>query len=137
MRLDEAGAAQAELNTKAMSTPMLLQEASPQHLGEFAWRISQPLLAINLLLVALAITIVNPRAGSSSSLTVALLAFVAYFNLVNVLQSWIGSQKTSLPVGMLALHGGVMLVAGLGVLMRHNRWSFKDLWQRRRAGEHV
>ena len=47
-------------------------------------------------LLALAITSANPRAGKSTSLAVALLAFVVYYNLMTVGQSWVVSGRMSM-----------------------------------------
>jgi lipopolysaccharide export system permease protein len=64
------------------------------------------LAAMNFVVLAVALSSVNPRVGRSGNLMFALFAFVVYFNLLNLGQSWIGSGRLSLGLFMLALHGG-------------------------------
>lgn len=133
LRLNESGPTPTNLTARALSTPDLLQKPTPVKLAEAGWRAGLPLAALNLLILALAITIVNPRAGQSTSLVVALLAFVVYYNLMSMGQSWAASGKISLATYLLGIHGGIFALAVLGLTMRHHRWHIKDLWQRRGA----
>ena len=134
LRLDEGSPTQqARLTARAISTAALLQNPSPANLAEFGWRASLPLAALNLLVLALAITVVNPRAGQSTSLVVALLAFVVYYNLMSMGQSWVASDRMSLTMYLLGIHGGILALALTGLAIRHHRWHIKDLWLRRGA----
>jgi len=54
---------------------MVVSQAS---LGELSWRAGLILAGFNLMLVALALSAVTPRAGRSHHLALALLIFVAY-----------------------------------------------------------
>ena len=131
VQLNEGQMTQAELTTKATDTRQLLAMPQPYNLAELGWRLSQPLLAINLVLLALAITSVNPRVGQSSSLAIALLAFVIYYNLLNVGQNWVAVGRYSLPTFLLGLHGSMFVTGALGLAMRHYRWNIRHLWQHR------
>lgn len=131
LQLDEGRPTEARLTARALSTAELLQKPTPTNLAEAGWRTGLPLAALNLLVLALAITIVNPRAGQSTSVVVALLAFVVYYNLMSMGQSWVAAGRISLPTYLLGIHGSIFAIAALGVAMRHNRWHIKDLWQRR------
>ena len=134
LRLDEnSKSRETRLSARAMSTPALLQTPHPGNLAEAGWRVGLPLAALNLLILALAITIVNPRAGQSTSIVVALLAFVIYYNLMSVGQSWVASGRMSVFTYLLGVHGSIFALAVLGLAIRHNRWHIKDLWQRRGA----
>ena len=131
LRLEENSGTQTRLTARAISTPELLKNSSPVYMAEAGWRAGLPLAALNLLVLALAITIVNPRAGQSTSLVVALLAFVVYYNLMSMGQSWVASGRISLATYLLGIHGSILAIAILGLAVRHNRWHLKDLWQRR------
>ncbi|MGN1057075.1 MAG: LPS export ABC transporter permease LptF [Comamonas sp.] len=133
LRLEESGPARTSLTARALSTPQLLEQASPVNLAEAGWRTGLPLAALNLLLLALAITIVNPRVGQSTSLVVALLTFVIYYNLMSVGQSWVASGRIGLATYILGVHGSILVIGALGLAMRHFRWSVKDLWRQRRG----
>ena len=131
LRLDEAAPTQTNLTARALSTPDLLDSPTPVYLAEVGWRAGLPLAALNLLVLALAITVVNPRAGQSTSLVVALLAFVVYYNLMSMGQSWVASGRISLTTYIVGIHGSIFALAAFGLAARNNRWHIKDLWQRR------
>jgi lipopolysaccharide export system permease protein len=115
---------------KTRSTLTLWRERTPQHLGELAWRLGLALAALNFVVIAVTVSSVNPRAGRSGNLVFALFAFVVYFNLLNLGQSWISSSRVSFGGFLLALHGGVMLVALLWLAKQHNDWSLRRRWRR-------
>ena len=134
LRLSDGPSASAEaLATKSQPTAALLTSTAPKDRAELAWRIGLPLAALNFVLLALAITSANPRAGKSTSLAVALLAFVAYYNLMTVGQSWVGSGRISMAGFLLGLHGGVFLIACGALWVRHHRWSPAQWLPRRRT----
>lgn len=133
MLLQADAPSQARQTARSTSTPALIEQDTPMSLSELGWRLGLPLAALNLAILALAITVVNPRAGQSTSLVVALFAFVIYYNLMSAGQSWVASGRLSLPLYLLGIHGSIFVLAAAGVAMRHNRWQLKDLWQRRGA----
>jgi lipopolysaccharide export system permease protein len=85
------------------------------------------LAGINLLLIALAVSAVNPRVGRSYHLGLALFVFIAYYNMLNVGQSWISAGRFNFAPFMLSLHGGVFLLAMLWLSARHFNWSLRHL----------
>jgi len=114
----------AGLSARHASTWLLLQSPTQENLGELSWRLGLGLASCNLLLLALAISTVNPRAGRSYHLALALFVFVAYFNMLNVGQSWISSGRVGFAPFMLALHGGFFLLAWAWLAVRH----FNGAW---------
>ena len=79
---------------KSLATLDLLAKPTALNLAELSWRIGLALAAFNLLLIALLLSAVNPRAGRGYGLAFALLAFVVYYNLLNVGFSRIASGRT-------------------------------------------
>ena len=124
---DDALGPQAQVPTQSLSTLQLLREPSAPNLGELAWRIGLALAAFNLVVIALAVANFNPRVGRSGNLVLALFSFVAYYNLINLGQSWIASGRFPLPGFLLVLHGGVFLAALTALAVRHNQWSLRRL----------
>ncbi len=116
-----------DIQSRMVSTLGLIKAPTPVHLGELSWRLGLPLAAFNLLIVGLAVASVNHRVGKSYHLAVALFCFVGYYNMVNVGQNWIASERTSLPAFMLALHGGALCLALIWLLFRHFNGSWKSL----------
>ena len=108
---DAPTATRADLTPKTMPTWELLQMNTPEAHGELAWRIGLALASVILLVLGVVLSVSNPRKPSQWGVLFALLSFVVYFNLINLSQSWVQSQRMPLWPGLLALHGGVALMA--------------------------
>ena len=119
---------------KTRSTLALATRPTPAHLGELAWRLGLALAALNFVVIAITVSSVNPRAGRGGNLVFALFAFVVYYNLLNLGQSWVSLGQVGFARFLLGLHGGVLLVALLWLAKQHNNWTVRQLWQRRHAG---
>ncbi|RZJ26372.1 MAG: LPS export ABC transporter permease LptF [Haliea sp.] len=119
--------------TRTRSTLALLSEPSRPNQAELAWRLGLALAALNFVVIAVTVSSVNPRAGRSGNLVFALFAFIVYFNLLNVGQSWIGSGRAGFGTFLLALHGGTLAVAGFWLARQHNNWQLIPRMRRRRA----
>jgi lipopolysaccharide export system permease protein len=110
--IDERAVRDAEARPpKAMSTPQLLQDPVPRNQGELAWRFGMVLASANLLLLGVGLSASHPRRPSNWNLLFALLAFVAYFNLINLSQAWIAAGRFAVAPLMLAIHGGAFALA--------------------------
>jgi lipopolysaccharide export system permease protein len=116
---------------KTLRTIQLLRNPTQPHLGELGWRIGLSLAAFNLVLLALVVSATNPRAGRGYSLAFALLAFVVYYNMLNVGFGWISSGRVGFANYMLSLHGGVLLATGMWLAARNANWSLRNLLPRR------
>ncbi|MDR6889029.1 MULTISPECIES: LPS export ABC transporter permease LptF [Variovorax] len=108
---------------RAKPTLQLLREPGDANRGELAWRIGMLLAAINFVLLALTVSSVNPRVGRSGNLLLALFAFVVYYNMLNLGQSWISSGRYGMGSFMLLLHGGVLLIGVAWLALRNNNWG--------------
>ena len=102
---------------------------------ELSWRLGMALAAINLLVVALAVTSANPRVGRGGNLALALFIFVVYYNFINLGQSWIGAGKVQWVPYVLGLHGGMLCLSLMWLNIRHNNWSWRQLLGPRRRQE--
>ena len=101
----------ADLTPKTMGTWPLMQLHSPEADGELAWRFGLALAALNLLVLGVVLSVSNPRKPSQWGVLFALLAFVLYFNLINLTQSWVQTQRLGLWESLALLHGGTALLA--------------------------
>ncbi|PMS14802.1 LPS export ABC transporter permease LptF [Trinickia dabaoshanensis] len=99
-------------STTSLSTPALLRHPSRDNLAEFAWRTGLPLMAINLMLLGIPLAYQNPRRGRAINLVMAVLIFLTYSNLLNVVQSWLEQGRMSFVVALVGLH----IVAALVVV---------------------
>lgn len=119
---------------KTRSTLDLVREPTPANLGELAWRMGLALAALNFTIIAVAVSSVNPRAGRSGNLVFALFAFVVYFNLLNLGQSWVSNGQLGFGAVLLMLHGGVLAGALSWLAKQHNNWTLRHLLRRRAGG---
>jgi lipopolysaccharide export system permease protein len=111
MRVDaiEGRAARAP-TTKALSTAALVRDPTAANLAEFSWRVGLPASALILTLLAIPLSFVNPRAGRSMNLVLALLIYMAYSNLLSITQAQISQSRLSLSLGMFAVHAAMLLI---------------------------
>jgi lipopolysaccharide export system permease protein len=102
----------ADVPLDALSTPALLALPNQYTRGELLSRISAPIMAVILLLLAIPLGFVNPRAGSSANLILALLIFFTYNNLVRMAEASVKQGRISFAMAWWPLH----LIAALTVL---------------------
>jgi lipopolysaccharide export system permease protein len=115
----------AMVNT--LTTLALVNAPTVTALAELSWRVGLVLAAFNFVIIGVAISSVNPRVGKSINLVFSLFAFVFYFNLLSLGQSWIAGGKISFFAYMLALHGGVFVLAVFWLAKGHNNWHWRTL----------
>ena len=85
--------------------------------GELLWRIALPLMGLALMLLAIPLSFVNPRAGRSLGLLVALLLFVVYSNTVSVFQASVAQGRMSFMLAWWPVHAMVaLLIVGMFAL---------------------
>jgi len=114
--------ARASIPINTLSAVALVQTASTRTMAELAWRCGLVLAALNLVLLGLAVAGVNPRSGRAGNMALAFLIFVVYFNLLVLGKTWIETEKVTLPVYLLGLHGSVFALATAWLTLRHNQW---------------
>jgi lipopolysaccharide export system permease protein len=109
MRIEAHEAAGRAPSTKTTTTIGLLREPTPPNLAELSWRIGLPVSALILSLLAIPLSFVNPRAGRSMNLVLAILIYMIYSNLLSVVQVSIAQSQISLAAGLWVVHLCMML----------------------------
>jgi lipopolysaccharide export system permease protein len=109
MRVELGQAAARSPTSKTTPTMDLLLERTPRHLAELSWRVGLPFSALVLSLIAIPLSFVNPRAGRSMNLVLAILIYMTYSNLMSITQAQIGQSRLHV-AGALAVHAGMLLV---------------------------
>jgi lipopolysaccharide export system permease protein len=99
---------------KSLTTAALVENPTPQHLGELLWSVGMPLSALILALLAIPLSYVNPRAGRSYNLVFALLLYMAYSNLLSVSQAQVVQGRLSFGLGWWPIHA---VMAAIAVIM--------------------
>jgi len=100
------------LAVEAMPTLALLATDNQFTRAELLWRMSTPIMCFLLLLLAIPLGFVNPRAGSSANLMLAVLIFFTYNNLVKLAEASVKQGKAEFAMAWWPLH----LVTALSVL---------------------
>lgn len=111
---------------KTRPTLELLSERGNAYDGELAYRFGMTLGCVNLVLLGIGISATNPRRASNWNLLFALLAFIVYFNLINLSQTWVSGGKVPLFPALAVLHGGAFVIT-LSLL------AWRDMGNRLRA----
>ena len=129
---EASGSGDGKLSPKARSTWQLLTEPTNRHLGELTWRIGLGLGGLNLVLLGVGLAAGNPRRAGSWNLLLALLAFVVYYNLLNLSQTWVASGRLTVGAALLLVHGGTFMLA-LSLLWWRERGAVAFARRRRRS----
>jgi lipopolysaccharide export system permease protein len=108
---DKALSVLDNLPPKARTTLDLLLDPTPQNQGQLAWRLGLLLGAANLTLLGVGLSASNPRRASNWNLLFALLAFVVYYNVINLTEAWIAGGKATMGSALIVAHGGAFLIA--------------------------
>jgi len=114
-----------DIASRQVASIDLIRQPSAVNLGELSWRLGLGLCALNLMLLGLSMSAVNPRAGRSYQFALALLTFVLYYNMVNIGQNWINNGRIGFMPWMVGLHGSVFALAMAWLLARHQNWSLR------------
>ena len=109
-RIETRESQEPEVSHKGLPTLQLLREPTPANLGELLWRIGVPVSALVLVLLAIPMSFVNPRAGRSMNLLFALFTFVVYSNLLSVSQARVAQGRLDFGVGFWAVHVLMLLL---------------------------
>jgi lipopolysaccharide export system permease protein len=118
IRLETKEARGIEHTPKNTPTFDLLAKDLPVYRAELLWRLSVPLTAIVLALLAIPLSFVNPRAGRSANMLLALFTYLVYNNLMTISQAWVANGRISFTVGLLAVH---LFMLGLLPLLFYRR----------------
>ncbi|MDH3924353.1 MAG: LptF/LptG family permease, partial [Xanthomonadales bacterium] len=81
--------------TKSSSTFELLESDNNDDKAELQWRISTPLSALLLALLAIPLSRSRPRQGRYARILGAMIIYAVYFNLLDVSRTWVEQGTAS------------------------------------------
>jgi lipopolysaccharide export system permease protein len=129
----------ADMPVDTLSTAALLAVPNRYTMAELLWRIASPIMCLVLLLLAIPLGFVNPRAGSSANLILAMLIFITYSNLVKLTEASVKQGNTGFgaawwPLHLLVVLGALALFAWrLNVNHRYHPLVLLNALKRRQA----
>jgi len=103
-RIETAESKEPKVSHKSMSTMALLRDPTPVNLGEVLFRVGVPVSAAILVLLAIPMSFVNPRAGRSVNLLFALFTYIVYNNLLSVSQARVAQGRMDFAIGLWLVH---------------------------------
>ena len=118
-RLEPGKGGPAYNNPRQRSTPELLSNPTPENQAEWIWRLGYPISALILALLAVPLSVYNPRSGRSLNLIFALLTYTIYNNVIGLSQAWVMQSKMTGTESMFLVHGIAMGVVCAIFLMRY------------------
>jgi lipopolysaccharide export system permease protein len=107
-RIETKEGSQPELTHKNLPTWSLIRNPTTVNLGELLWRVGIPLSATILVLLAIPMSFVNPRAGRSANLLFALFTYIVYSNLLSVSQARVAQGRMDFSVGLWLVHAAMV-----------------------------
>lgn len=126
IRIDSTPVKQGLPTARTMSTPELWRNRTSWNLSELEWRLGLPISATILALLAITLSYVNPRAGRSLNLVLAIVLYMVYSNMISVTNSWVGQGKLSPGIGLWGIHALMLTVTAL---MFYRRMTLFSLWR--------
>lgn len=118
-----------EVTAKNLTMGELMRQPTPANLGELLWRLGIPLASLNLALLAIPLSVVNPRAGRTNNLVFALLTYMIYSNLISVSQAWVIQGRLRFEIGIWAVHVAMFVTLLLLFSRRIHILSWGRLWR--------
>ncbi len=118
---------------RSMPTSMLWGSPNTSFNGELQWRLSIPLSAPILTLLAVPLSQVPPRKGRFHRLLPAIVIFILYFNLLTMCKRWIGRGSLDPHIGVWWVHG-IVLAMAIGLLLTKTGFFSKVLYRVRGHG---
>lgn len=104
--------------TRSMTTGELLTDMDNRKRGELVWRIGLPFMSVLLMLLAIPLGFVNPRAGRSFNLIIAVLLYMTYSNLSSFVQAYVSRGRLAFGLAWWPLHLIVALIIVLLFALR-------------------
>lgn len=122
IRLETVEVLNPSRKQNAIPTEQLWGSQNNKEIAELQWRLSLPLAALGLVLLAVPLSRSTPRQGRFNKLFAAVLIFIVYYNLLGTAQVWV--ERGTLPalpgvwwVHALPLVLTVLLFRGAGLRM--------------------
>ena len=89
--------------------------------AELQWRLSIPIAAVLLVLLAFPLSVTNPRQGRFAKLGLAIVIYLVYSNLLILAESWVANGKLPALPGLFVIH--IVLAVVIVILTLRQRFA--------------
>lgn len=100
-------------SVNARSTAELWGSKKLKEQAELQWRLSMPLSAVLMSLLAVFLSKTTPRQGRYGKLFAGIVVYVIYYNLMGIGQTWIKSGVVPPQIGLWWIHLLILLLVGV------------------------
>ncbi len=104
VRVEPAEVKHEAPSSQSKSNQELLQNFNNANNAELQWRLAIPISALLLAMLAIPLSALDPRAGRSANFALALVIYIIYNNLLNIIQAWIAQGKFNGIIGLWPVH---------------------------------
>lgn len=132
LRIEEREVEASQRPRHALTTAHLWGSNDRGDKAELHWRITMPITAFLLALLAVPLSKSDPRKGRNLRLFTGVLAYFIYSNLLTVGRSWIASGEVPQQFGLWWVHALLVLMIWFSIKSQNSlkpAWS----WRRRRS----
>ncbi len=112
-RIEPAEVRALPSSSKSIPTAVLLEAQGRVERAELFWRLSVPISALVLTLLAIPLAYVNPRMGRSFNLIAAAFMYMLYSNCLKIVESFVAQGKLGFWVALALPHAIAVLVVAL------------------------
>ncbi len=95
MRVENKQPTAPPYKVKAVPSDTLARSHTPKDRAEYQWRLSTPLTTLLLAALTIPLSRSRPRQGRYAKLLLAFGVYAAYYNMIEVSQTWVKQEKTS------------------------------------------
>lgn len=120
-------------NARTFDTAALLADPSPSNRGELLARISLPVAAVILALLAVPLAHVNPRVGRSANLIFASLLALVYLNSIQIMQASVQHGRMAFGTAVWLAHAAAAALLAVLFLRRISARRWLPRWPRAAA----
>lgn len=111
------------LRTKGMTLEQLRGSSGLREKAELQWRISIPLAALLLAMLAVPLSYTSPREGRFSKIAIAILLYIPYANLLVLSRKWIAGGELPASIGLWPVHF-LMIITIAFCMSRRVGWKW-------------
>lgn len=108
----------------AVPTKELFSQVIPEYQAEIQWRLGFPIACLILTLVAVPLSVVNPRQGKFAKMLPAILLFLGYYLLLIAMRSAVENGSVPSIIGFWPVHL-IALTFGISLLMKSRKSGLK------------
>ena len=110
IRIPELDVATDRHAPEFMTPADLIRSGRAVDSAELQWRLSIPVAAVLLVLLAFPLSVVRPRQGRFAKLGLAIVIYLIYSNLLILAEMWVADNRLPVVPGLFAVHAALAIV---------------------------